>query len=692
MSFVYKIALFILMLIVQAFCPVRLNAQVEVDQNYGDSLQLALDETEIPADRIVFLKKLAAVYWQQPEEATCLKQLVDLSMEMDSFDLVYAGMTSLCRYYYNESREDSLLYWKNQIDSLARVRSESPTAFYSAGNLLCRYYLGAQNYELAINEAINLINEAHAWKQNDGMIRANQSLGYVYHIIGRYEDAARAYGEGYSFLKKFKASTDSELQYLSEMILPYLHHGLLNDADTLLARYHELVHEKEKEYKVQGLQYPVVWHHWLVYSYYTELALKRGEMSKAGHYLSKARRYADESTDEVMKYEYYRVSALYYYKSKKYEQALLAIDNALAVEVQSEILKIKIDILRAAGRINEAMVLYEDLFALNAKINDDAFERQIRQLRSLNDLSDREKQMYELKHQSEQLAMRQQLLIVAMLVSLVLIVLLSIVVRYYIRARKLKNALLKEKDSLVESEQLLRIAKDKAEEANLLKTAFISNISHEVRTPLNAIVGFSQLLADNSYQEDEKRAFTETIQMNSELLMNLVNDVLDLSRLESGKIQLNVKPYDLVKCCREVLSSIDHYVVPGVKVTLTASPVEGYHLNTDDYRIKQLLGGLLRNAAKFTKQGEINLAFRVEEEMHQVRFMVTDTGCGIPIEMQYKIFDSFEKLDEFVQGTGLGLPICQKVAELLEGNLYLDSDYTGGARFVFIHPTNLSGE
>lgn len=690
MSFVYKITLLILMLISVVLCPMHLNAQVEVDREYADSLQRALDQTEIPTERITFFKKLASLYWQQPEEATYLKQIVDLSMKMDSFNLVYAGMTSLCRYYYNESREDSLLYWKNQIDSLARSRSEMPIAFYNAGNLICRYYLGSQNYELAINEAIGLINEAHARQDEQGLIRANQSLGYVYHIIGRYEDAARAYGEGYLCLKKTDADPDSELQYLSEMILPYLHHGLLNEADTLLARYHDLYHAKVKEYDARGLLYPVVWHHWLVYSYYTELALKRGEIQKAGRYLDKARKYADESSDEVMKYEYYRISALFYYKNKKYKEALATIDKALAVEVQSVILKIKIDILRAAGHKQEAMALYEELFALDAKISNDAFERQIRQLRSLNDLSDQEKQMYELKHQNEQLAMRQQLLVVAMGVSLVLIVLLSIVIRYYIRTRKLKNALLKEKDSLVESEQLLRAAKDKAEEANQLKTAFISNISHEVRTPLNAIVGFSQLLADNSYQEDEKRAFTETIQMNSELLMNLVNDVLDLSRLESGKIQLNVKSYDIVKCCREMLNSIDHHVAPGVKMTLTV-PVEEFLLNTDDYRLKQILGGLLRNAAKFTKQGEINLAFSIEKEMHQIRFMVTDTGCGIPVEMQYKIFDSFEKLDEFVQGTGLGLPICEKVAELLEGSLYLDPDYTGGARFIFIHPTDLSG-
>lgn len=689
MNFVRKITLLTLTAVLITLYSTCLNAQAKVDNTYADSLRAVLKQAKAPSDKISVLKELANIYWQQPEEVIYIKQLIKSSEEMDSIQYVYSGLATLCRYYYNESKEDSLLYWKKQIDSLCHKRSERPEAFYSAGNLLSKYYLGTQNYELAISEAIRLINEARTQQQDNSLMKANQSLGYVYQIIGRDSDAVEIYKEGYAYLQKANVNPNMELQYLSEMLVSYLHLNLLDESEQLLKRYHSLYNSEEKKFKTRGMAFPVPWHPWLIHTYYAELSIKRGDYSKAAIYLDKVRNSVENSSDEVMKREYYRVSALYYYTTHKYQAALNAINRVLDVEVLPNILKLKIDILRADGQKKKAIELFDELFALNSKISNDAFERQIRQLRSLNDLSDQQRIADELKYQNEQLTKRQQLLVMAMFVSLILIVLLSIVCRYYIRTRRLKNALLKEKDSLVESEKRLRLAKDKAEEANLLKTAFISNISHEVRTPLNAIVGFSQLLADNSFHEDEKRTFTEMIQKNSELLMNLVNDVLDLSRLESGKIQLNKKSYDVIRSCQEALDEISHNVAQDVKVTFT-SPVQQYLLNTDDYRIKQLLGGLLRNAVKFTKQGEINLSIEIEEDKHQIRIMVTDTGCGIPAEMQFKIFDSFEKLDEFVQGTGLGLPICKKVAELLEGNLFLDSGYRGGARFVFVHPTNLS--
>ena len=227
-----------------------------------------------------------------------------------------------------------------------------------------------------------------------------------------------------------------------------------------------------------------------------------------------------------------------------------------------------------------------------------------------------------------------------------------------------------------------------AEAANKKKSAFIANISHEVRTPLNAIVGFSELLASSEYSEVEKIRFAGEVNHSSELLLNLVNDVLDLSRLESGKIKFSVKPNDLVACCQRALDSIRHRVKPGVRLTFTPS-IESYTLNTDALRLQQLLTNLLSNAAKFTSEGEINLSFTVDEGKEEVRFSVTDTGCGIPEDKCEKIFERFEKLDDFIQGTGLGLSVCQIISEQLNGSLSVDISYKDGARFVFIHPTNL---
>ena len=146
-----------------------------------------------------------------------------------------------------------------------------------------------------------------------------------------------------------------------------------------------------------------------------------------------------------------------------------------------------------------------------------------------------------------------------------------------------------------------------------------------------------------------------------------------------------MKPNDLVACCQRALDSIRHRVKPGVRLTFTPS-LESYTLNTDALRLQQLLTNLLSNAAKFTSEGEINLSFAVDESKGEVRFFVTDTGCGIPEDKCKKIFERFEKLNENAQGTGLGLSICQLIIEQLGGKIWIDSNYEEGARFLFTHP------
>ena len=370
-----------------------------------------------------------------------------------------------------------------------------------------------------------------------------------------------------------------------------------------------------------------------------------------------------------------------------FEKAQDAVNIALSLGDDLEAMKREVETLRTSGREEEAYTLYKDLLIKINHIYDEAFCRQIHQIRALNDLNDREKQARLLQSKEEEMVMSQHLLIFSVLILLVLLLLLYILGRFYRRANRLKDELLVEKDSLVKSEQKLRRMKEKAVEANQMKTAFISNISHEVRTPLNAIVGFSELLTDSTFGEDEKVGFASTINHSSELLMNLINDVLDLSRLEAGNITFSIRPVNLDEICQKAMEAIAHKVAPAVRLTFDPG-ADNYMLNTDPYRLQQLLVHLLSNAAKFTRKGEIHLAFTVDDEQQEVRFAVTDTGCGIPSDKQDQIFERFEKLNEFAQGTGLGLSICQIIVRRLDGKLFVDPSYARGARFIFIHPTN----
>nr|WP_165359813.1 HAMP domain-containing sensor histidine kinase [Parabacteroides goldsteinii] len=680
-----------LVIIAELFSGVYLRA--ETHRNQIDSLSNVLLNTIEPSEKLPVLIHLSKLFWQKPEEISYLKELIDLSLQLDSLNYAYEGYSALCRYYYNESQLDSLIFVKNQLDSLCRQHAVTPPVYFQARILLCKYYQGILNYELAISEAFKLLNDAKKAQDNYGLMMAKQSIGFAYQAIGRNKDAVIAYREGLEYLHLLENNPTYEIQYISEMLPSFLDENLLIESKQLLDRYSDLYQTVSKLYKARGIPYRSVWHLWLVNSYYAELYMKMGQLDKAGKYIEKADKYAANSTVENMKYPYYRIKALYCFKSKDYKSALKAIDQGLAVEVQPNYLKLKIDILRADGQKTKAIATYEDLFSLDTQIRNDAFNRQIDQLRLLNDLNDQKQQTLELQRQNDKLIIKQQLVKMGMGISLLLLILITLLVCYSLHSNKLKNALQREKDSLVKLEKQLRIAKENAEEANRHKTAFIAKVSHEIRTPLNAIVGFSLLLSedDDFYSEEEKKGFAGLIKSNFELLMNIVNNILDLSLLEADRLKPNISTYDAIACCREVIEETKHLVPSGVKLIFTP-PVGQYIIETDKHRFKQVLKNLLGNAFKFTQEGEITLTFEIEEDNRQVRLSVTDTGCGIPIEKQVHIFDRFEKINEFVQGAGLGLAISQRISQLLKGNLFIDPTYTKGARFVFVHPVELTNK
>lgn len=676
-----------LVLFFQAFCG-QLNAQVLPEKAVADSLKNVLQNTPLDKDKISVLKKLINLHWQLPEEVMYLKDIIRIAEKVDSLDIMFSAYTGVCRYYYNEGMEDSLFYWKNKLDSLAKVQKTYPDAYFRGGNLICMKYLEEANYELAMNEAMQLLSKAEQGSNGDqafGMMCANLNLGLIYQAVRRDNEAVAAFQEGLKWWGGDEVRPTLLMQYLSDMIISTLRADKFDETETLLKRYKKLFKEEVRRCEKIGIVFPVQWHRWLIETYYIELYVRMGELTKAGEHLAKATQYIKSEEDEEMKFRYYQAVAMYYQKKKEYTHALHYIDKGLKIREDLTLMKIKVDVLRATGKTKEALALYDELLNKNAEVGNNAFVRQMKQLRLLNNLNDEKKKADELAYQSEQIQIKQRLILIAFILSLVLLIILYYLNRYLRRTWRLKNALLHEKNMLVESEQQLQITKAAAEKANLDKSAFIASISHEVRTPLNAIVGFSELLADDVYEDEDKREFAGIINKSSETLMNLINDVLDLSRLESDNARLTIEPYDFVACCQELIRNVAGKVASGVKLTFT-SPLNSYIIETDIFRLQQLLSKLLLNAAKFTTAGEINLSYEVDEEKQEVCFMVTDTGCGIPLEKQETIFERFEKLDDFVQGTGLGLPISRMIALKLGGNLQVDSSYTQGARFIFVHP------
>ena len=268
-------------------------------------------------------------------------------------------------------------------------------------------------------------------------------------------------------------------------------------------------------------------------------------------------------------------------------------------------------------------------------------------------------------------------------------------------ASNLKNAnnqLLTESEKLRQSRADLIRARDQAQKANNLKTDFIKNMSYEVKVPLQAINEYSHLIADcvahvepeSGIQSSTPAAkhltrFADLIELNSELLTTIIDDVLRLSEIESSSLPIQSQVIQLRRMCEGTLASIKRRTKPGVTMMLDPN-VKDIDLFSDPTRLQQILNNLLTNATKFTSSGSIVLSYSLNKDEDAVTFSVTDTGIGINPQNKDKIFDRFVKLDHDSQGAGLGLTIARLLARHLGGDLTLDTSYTDGARFILTIP------
>ena len=236
---------------------------------------------------------------------------------------------------------------------------------------------------------------------------------------------------------------------------------------------------------------------------------------------------------------------------------------------------------------------------------------------------------------------------------------------------------------LKETEQKLIIARDKAEELDRLKSAFLANMSHEIRTPLNSIVGFSSLLAETDDRE-ERQEYIKIVETNNELLLQLVSDILDLSKIESGTFDFVRSDLDVNESCMKIIKSMEMKVPETVDLVFEKY-MPDCHIYTDKNRFMQVITNFINNALKFTKQGTIALGYE-QTDPHEIKFYVRDTGVGIPKEKIDSIFERFVKLNTFVQGTGLGLSICKSLVSQMGGKIGVESTEGEGSCFWFTHP------
>jgi len=266
--------------------------------------------------------------------------------------------------------------------------------------------------------------------------------------------------------------------------------------------------------------------------------------------------------------------------------------------------------------------------------------------------------------------------ITLVLTIVVTVVLLGLLIFAYSQVIGLRRRRIRDQKMINE----LTAANRKAEIANAAKTRFVQNMSHEVRTPLNAIVGFSQLLSlpDDALTPEEKQEFSNHIMNNTKILIMLLEDILNTTDMDNGQYKITYDEGEVHYICRAAITSSEHRLHSGVKMLYEPESEEPFTFRTDPQRIQQILINLLTNACKHTSKGQIVLASSLTAKPGYVTFSVTDTGPGIPSDQAEAIFDRFTKLNGFVQGTGLGLSICREIATRMGANVYLDTTYTDG--------------
>lgn len=275
---------------------------------------------------------------------------------------------------------------------------------------------------------------------------------------------------------------------------------------------------------------------------------------------------------------------------------------------------------------------------------------------------------------------RDTIIFVTVLI-IVLISALCITIHLLRRSRRLSAKLVKQGKELL-------VAKYNAEEANHAKSRFIANISHEIRTPLNAVLGFSQLFANDQIEltAEERKQYAELIMTNGNMLLKLVDDVLDMSKIEAGKLKFNIGEHDVVALVNTAAKIAETNRKSEDVEIRVATSISHLTIETDRERLLQVLANLTTNAKKCTEHGSITIALEKQPNDDMISISVSDTGCGIPKEKAQEVFERFSKLDSFRQGTGLGLSICRAFVEELGGKIWVDTTYTEGARFVFTHP------
>lgn len=560
---------------------------------------------------------------------------------------------------------DSIISWTDELaPTLKSPKTEE--AYFTLVLWEVNAYIMRGDFSLAIDRARLMYEYAKDIKSNFGIALSNQAIGQAYSASNIQDKALSSYMDALRYLPENNPQTYRLLVKISTQLQQM---NRLEEAMEYVEKLNPLLEQNPEH----PLAIPILIENATYY-------ISSGDQDTALQYLHQADSIYKNHTHEIA-HEFsinyytaacYRALAADYHDKEKADEALALYNQLLEVVSNNKrsleyrwICAEKIYLYKLLGHFDEACQIYKELYSVTDTLASKSYIRQINALKATYQVDE-----IELENKAQQ----NKMVVVLIFIGLGLLTFISMLAIWLRRQKKV----------VVMSTETLEQLRHNAENATRAKSIFLSNMSHEIRTPLNALSGFSALLTEEGLDDSTRRQCTDIIQQNSELLLKLINDVIDLSSLEFGKMQFSIAEHDAVATCRNVTDTVGKVKQTQAELLFETS-LEELYIETDDSRLQQVLINLLINATKFTPDGSITLKLEKQSEKMAL-FSVTDTGCGIPKEKQASIFQRFEKLDENAQGSGLGLSICQLIIEHIGGKIWIDPDYTGGSRFVFTHP------
>lgn len=564
------------------------------------------------------------------------------------------GFDYLTREECDSLNADGLL---SQLDESQRYYT-----YFELERILIKSSLFRGEIRMAIAQSDQMYSKARALAYPFGNALALNAMGEVYSYTGRLREAGAAYEESLRLLDGMDGEDVHIRMLLVELIDYNLRIRNVNGASRYLARLNLYPEDRLSPLELA-----------MRHISNASCQLFKGDLKAASHCLVQIGQLETQLIPEIRQYLLI-IDARYLVATGEHEAALTAYNDFLQTEyarinhnIYKEALLEKADLLVKMGNKEEAYGQYGKVFSYIKTSFEKNYPKEIDRLCT--------------RFQADQLAYqneRDRIVSMRFYLAGIIVSVLFLIFLLVLGWKKIFR--------LKRSQMRQEAMKEKAVQAIQRKNMFLSNMSHEVRTPLNAIVGFSAVLTDEdeSFDDESRREFSEIIKVNSFQLLKLINDILDFSDFENDNITFNIRTHDAVKLCNEVVETVMASRKLEVEMRFDTD-LSVLMLDTDDARLRQVLINLLVNATKFTEQGSIVLELKMAYAGTAL-FSVTDTGCGIPPEKQHLIFERFEKLNDFVQGSGLGLSICQLIVKYMNGKLWVDSGYTRGARFCFTHP------